>query len=137
MTHPLLYPWKLVTLLIGIVLLVIGAFYYNAPDWDIGISIIMALCTYVTAPWTIRCIMNRKNLLAALAAAWFSIDGCYWIYWSVMNPDALTMRDANAACSTFLYFMMGMFWLYNGSLRSLIEGTLDAFPRSLKSTDKL
>jgi hypothetical protein len=39
----LMRPWKLATLAIGIGLLVIGAFYYEAPDWDISISFIMAL----------------------------------------------------------------------------------------------
>ena len=27
-------PWKLATLAIGIGLLVVSSFYYNAPDWD-------------------------------------------------------------------------------------------------------
>jgi hypothetical protein len=30
-------PWKLATLAIGIGLLVVGSFNYEAPDWDIPI----------------------------------------------------------------------------------------------------
>jgi hypothetical protein len=43
-------PWKLFTLAIGILLLIAGSFYLRAPDWDIPISIIMALFAYTTAP---------------------------------------------------------------------------------------
>jgi len=35
-------PWKLFALFSGVVFLIIGSFYYVAPDWDISISIIMA-----------------------------------------------------------------------------------------------
>lgn len=34
--------WNLATLAIGIALLIGGSFYYQAPDWDIPISLIMA-----------------------------------------------------------------------------------------------
>ena len=36
-----LRPWKLATLAFGIALLIAGSFYYEAPDWDIPISLIM------------------------------------------------------------------------------------------------
>jgi hypothetical protein len=35
-------PWKIVTFLIGLGLLIMGSFVFPAPDWDIPISIIMA-----------------------------------------------------------------------------------------------
>ena len=41
--------WKLVLLLIGISLLIIGSYYYKAPDWDVPISLIMAVLAYFTA----------------------------------------------------------------------------------------
>jgi hypothetical protein len=40
-TKELLRPWKLCTLAIGIALLIAGSFYYQAPDWDIPIILIM------------------------------------------------------------------------------------------------
>lgn len=130
----LLRPWKLTTLVIGLLLLIVGGDYYNAPDWDTGISIIMGVLTYLTAPYVIRNIINRTRLILSATLAWFSIDGCYWLYWSLMNPEALVMRDANAACSTFLYFMMGMIWFYQGSLGSLAVGILNAFRNAQKTT---
>src|SRR5688572_28256647 len=45
-----LRPWKLFSLACGIALLIIGAYWYRSPDWDIPISFIMAVFTYFTAP---------------------------------------------------------------------------------------
>lgn len=116
-------PWKLSTLAAGLALLIVGSYAQPAPDWDIGISIIMAVLTYLTAPTTIRLLASRRPMAALLAIplAWFSVDGAYWIYWSMVDPNALIMRDANAWASTPLYFMMGMVWLHQGSLKELLK----------------
>ena len=58
--HELIRPWKLATLAIGVALLIVGAFYYQAPDWDIGISLIMAALAYLTAPWSMRVMVERQ-----------------------------------------------------------------------------
>ena len=52
-TKELVRPWKLATLAVGIALLILGSFYYGAPDWDIPISFIMAILAYLTAPWSL------------------------------------------------------------------------------------
>ncbi|NTV88667.1 MAG: hypothetical protein HGA21_18250, partial [Burkholderiaceae bacterium] len=117
-------PWKLATLAAGITLLILGSFYYKAPDWDIPISFIMAILAYLTAPWSLRVILERKWRLwpAMLFATWFTVDGCYAIYWSIRNPAALElMREANFAASLSLYGMCGVVWLYQGSLRQLFS----------------
>lgn len=115
-------PWKLITLTIGIALLIVGSFYYNAPDWDIPISLIMAVLAYLTAPWSLRVILERKWRLwpAMLFFTWFTVDGCYAIYWHFQDPAALEMmRDVNFPASLSLYGMCGIVWLYRGSLREL------------------
>ena len=92
-----LRPWKLTTLAIGIAILIAGSFYYQAPDWDVPISFIMSTLTYLTAPWSLRVILERRWKLFPLMlfATWFSVDGCYWIYWHFKNPVALdAMRSA-------------------------------------------
>lgn len=112
-------PWKLCTLAIGLGLLIWGSFYYHAPDWDIPISFIMAFLAYLTAPWSLRVIMERKwaQWPAMLFATWFCVDGCYWIYWHFTNPVALElMREANFPASLALYGMCGVIWLYRGSM---------------------
>lgn len=115
-------PWKLVTLAIGIALLILGSFHYQAIDWDIPISLIMAILAYVAAPWSLRVIVERRWRLwpAMLFATWFTVDGSYWLYWHFKNPVALEMmREANFFASLSLYGMCGVLWLYRGSLLDL------------------
>ena len=115
-------PWKLFSLAAGIALLIAGSFYYEAPDWDIPISLIMAAFAYLTAPWSLRVVVERRWKLwpLMLLATWFTVDGCYWLYWRFKNPVALEMmRDANFLASLVLYWMCGLLWYYRGSLRGL------------------
>lgn len=115
-------PWKLLTLFIGGLLLVLGSFVFPAPDWDIPISFIMAALAYLTAPWSLRVIVKRqwKHFPLMLFYAWFTVDGCYWIYWHFKNPESLAlMRDANFGASMSLYVMCGLIWYYQGSLKEL------------------
>lgn len=117
-----LRPWKLTTLAIGIALLIAGSFYYHAPDWDIPISFIMAILAYLTAPWSLRMLMERRwrQLPLAIVFTWFTVDGCYALYWHFKDPAALAaMREANFFASLALYGICGVVWLYRGSLREM------------------
>ena len=125
-------PWKLFTLALGIALLIAGSFYYQAPDWDIPISLIMAILAYLTAPWSLRVIMERRWHLwpAMLFATWFTVDGSYWVYWHFKNAIALElMREANFLASLSLYGMCGVVWLYRGSLVELSSDISAIFKR--------
>lgn len=116
-------PWKLGSLLAGTALLIAGSFYHPAPDWDIPISIIMALLAYLTAPWSMRVLVERqcRRFPLMLFLAWFTVDGCYWLYWSLKNPLALElMRDANFRASLGLYSLCGLIWYYKGGLKPLL-----------------
>jgi len=117
-----LRPWKLSTLAIGLGVLLAGAGYYDVPDWDYTISVIMAILTYLTVPWAVRAFMarNRKMMLPALFFYYFTVDGCYWLYWHAVNPEALGMREANFYASSCLYWLCGFIWLHNGSLKELL-----------------
>ena len=95
-------PWKLFLLTCGLGALIVGSYYYDAPDWDIPISIIMAGFAYLTASWSIRVMVERcwKHLPLMLLFTWFTVDGCYWLYWGYKNPMVLEwMRDANFPAS--------------------------------------
>lgn len=123
-TDELRRPWKLGSLSVGIVLLVVGSFYYQAPDWDIPISFIMGLSAYLTAPWSMHVLVERqwKRFPLMLFFTWFTVDGCYWLYWHFNNPVALEqMRAANFFASLCLYAICGLIWYYNGSLKQLLE----------------
>lgn len=122
--HEYLRPWKLATYAFGLGLLVEGSFLYNAPDWDIPISIIMSFFTYLTAGWSMRVILKRRwrQYPAMIFATWWAVDGCYVLYWSQINPEALElMRDVNWPASLSLYWMCGLLWYWNGTLAELYE----------------
>lgn len=110
------------TLGIGIALLIVGSFVERAPDWDIPISLIMAVIAYLTAPWCMRVMVERrwKYWPLMLFFTWFGVDGCYWLYWSWKNPVALEMmREANAPASLSLYWMCGLVWYFQGTVTEL------------------
>jgi hypothetical protein len=108
-------------------LLLYGAVEFGIGDWDVGVTLIMGTLTYVTAPWVVGVLIGvvRERprawplaTIAALAVAWFVVDGVYLAYHSMVgNP---IYREDNLRASTPIYFMAGVFWLYRGSLRELV-----------------
>ena len=70
-----LRPWKLFTLAAGIALLVIGALLEIAPDWDIAISLIMAVLAYLTAPWSLGVLLQGRWRLLPLSRSSRSTAG--------------------------------------------------------------
>lgn len=123
-------PWKLATFGCGLSLLIVGSFYYQAPDWDIPISLIMAFVAYLTAPWSMRVMVTRQwsQWPLMLFMTWFGVDGCYWLYWTWKNPIALElMREANAPASLSLYWMCGLIWFYRGTLQQMASDTRRMF----------
>lgn len=116
-------PWKLASLAMGIGLLVFGAYYTPVPDWDVPISFIMAIVTYLVAPWSMRVILERRwrQWPLMLLLTWFAVDGCYALYWHFTDPQVLAMmRPLNWPASLPLYGLCGMLWLYRGSLNELV-----------------
>ncbi len=123
MVREYLRPWKLSALAVGLSLLIAGSYYYQAIDWDVPISFIMAFFAYLTASWSLRVLVERQWKLfpMMLFFTWFTVDGCYWIYWHFKNPLALEfMRDANFPASLSLYGMCGLVWYYQGSLKEFV-----------------
>jgi len=115
-------PWKLATLGVGIALLIAGSIYTPQPDWDIPVSLIMAAFAYLTAPWSLRTLLERRwrHWPAMIFATWWGVDGCYALYWYFRDPSALAlMREANFPASLGLYGACGVVWLYRGNLAQL------------------
>ena len=117
-----LRPWKLATLGAGIALLLVGARYAPMPDWDPGISFVMAGLAYAFAPWTLGVFAERRWRLAPLAllASWVTIDGSYWLYWHYVNPVVLVMRARQWPLSLLLYASCGGLWYFQGTFRELL-----------------
>lgn len=127
-----LRPWKVACLLGAIAVLVLGSFVTPAPDWDIPITFIMGLATYLTAPCTIRVLFERqwRLLPVAVIATWLSVDGLYALYWHFRDAEVLgLMRSANAPVSLALYLLCGVFCVYRGSLKELATDLRAAFRR--------
>ena len=117
-------PWKLLSLGIGLGLLLIGSILTPAPDWDIAISFIMAGFTYLFAGWSMHVVLERRwsDWPLMLLLTWWCVDGCYALYWSLVNPATLAlMRDVNWPASLSLYWMCGLVWYWNGTLAELLR----------------
>lgn len=104
---------KTITFAIGMSWLLYGATTFNYPDWDIGVSLVMAFSTYFTADKVIarsRSLNWRKLPVAALYT-WFAVDGSYTIYWFCVDRSVLlAMRDSQWLTSLCLFLLCGMLW---------------------------
>lgn len=128
-------PWKLFTLYIGIGVLVAGAKFPEtaAPDWDVGVSFLMAGFSYLTAPQAVRAMetffkglfkrrLEWEQLLLGVLLTIVGADSLYAIYWSYYDPKALElMREANFLASVCLYLLMGMLWKPRCSLADMLR----------------
>lgn len=135
-----LRPWKLGALALGMGVLIVGSFVAPAPDWDVPVTVIMAMCTYVLAPPTMRVLLARQLRLLPVAAlaTWIAVDGAYSLYWYLRDPEVLAlMRSANAQASLPLYGLCGMFCVYRGSLRELAADLRLALRRKHRGQPRL
>jgi hypothetical protein len=115
-------PWNLITLFLGMLFLFAGALWSGLPDWDIPVSIIMAIPAYITAGPTMRVFLERRwqHVPYAVFWTWFTVDGTYWIYWGLKDPVILeALRSANFGISICLYAMCSVVW-YDWSTRSSV-----------------
>ena len=126
-TRELIRPWKLCAFAIGMAWLMFGALNYGIADWDVGISVLMGILTYLFAPWSVRTILIgiryrprywMPKIGIALFVAWFVVDGVYVLYHTAMGNQMF--RTENFYASSALYFLAGAVWLYYGSLRELL-----------------
>ncbi len=116
-----LRPWKLASLAIGLGLLIAGAEFYHYTDWDIGVSVVMAVLTYLTAPWSMRVLWARQWRKLPLAAfyGWLSVDGSYWAWHTYANNEML--RAEQWPTSLCLWLICGFLWLPRLSLAELLR----------------
>jgi len=104
-----------------------GALNYGIGDWDVGITILMGVLTYLMAPWSVYIILSAVryrlgywylHIIAALIAGLFVVDWVYMLYHTIVGNQ--TYREANFYASAPLYFIAGSVWLYRGSLSDLV-----------------
>jgi len=110
------------TFAIGLSWLIWGALFFEYPDWDIGLSVLMASSTYLTADRVIMSIKQRQYAMWPISAiaAWWCVDGSYWLYWSLVRPEVM-IREGQWLMSLCLYLLCGIIW----SVGTLIEHNFD------------
>ena len=109
----LLNPWRVASLGVGLVLLVLGSVYLPSDDWDVPLCFVMGLPAYVLAPWVVRQAVGLrwKWLLLATFAFWLTVDGTYTLYWWLKGfPHLAEFRPANFFYCTPIFWIAGCFW---------------------------
>jgi membrane-bound metal-dependent hydrolase YbcI (DUF457 family) len=104
---------KNITFAVGLSWLIYGALNFDYPDWDIGISLVMAIATYFTADKVVNAIRKRewRRWPMMLFYTWFAVDGSYVAYWFCKNRHVLLlMRDAQWPTSLCLFLLCGIIW---------------------------
>jgi hypothetical protein len=122
------FKLKLLSFLAGLGLLIAGSLWLDFPDWDTGISILMAISTFATAQWSTSVFWERrwKSLVLAAFWTWLSVDGSYWAYWSYVNP-AVMIREGQWLASLCLYALCGVIWYRLVPMAAeLVDQRLDA-----------
>lgn len=96
---------------LGLLLPVPGGWWLDYPDWDIGISFVMALSTLATAKWVASVVWQRRWAWTPLAIfwTWMSVDGVYRCYWSLVRPEVM-IREGQWMASLCLYALCGVIW---------------------------
>lgn len=102
---------KNITFALGLAFLLFGALTFHIQDWDVGVSLVMAFCTYCTADWVVGALRRSEYLKWPLALffVWFSVDGSYTAYWMLVDESAM-MRGAQWLPSLMMYLLCGVIW---------------------------
>jgi hypothetical protein len=105
------YLVKNVTFAFGLAFLIYGALNFGIQDWDVGVSLAMAFSTYATADWVVGVFRRSEyeKYLKAFFFIWFSVDGVYFIYWTLVNEDSM-MRGIQWYPSLMMYLLCGIIW---------------------------
>jgi hypothetical protein len=119
--------WKFIFLLITIVFLCYGSLILKMPDWDFGVSILMAVFSYLFSPLFISYLINFKKyyninkifMFITIMFLWLlTVDLSYMGYNILLNH--MTFRYANFFASTILFILNGFALIYKGSFKEFL-----------------
>lgn len=124
--NELLRPWKIITFIIGTLILIIGSLLVKLPDWDIPVSILMVLLTYLLGPLSLNFLLTPNNtiniyirVLVFIACYIFTVDVSYTLYHEYHNH--MYFRLYNLLASTILYFICSFVWAFQGTLKDFFS----------------
>jgi hypothetical protein len=123
-------PWKVVGFAFGTGFFVWGAYFWDVPTWDVGVSILMSVLVFLLAPWSMdlvwRSLRTRGpgwpgRLALGLALLYLVASGSYEIYNTIrMGQHPVTYWE-NLAFSVPVTIAAGMLWRFDGDLRALVR----------------
>ena len=127
-------PWKLATFAGSLGVLLYGSQVMHISDWDVGVTLLMGVETYVLAPWCVHLLLRAWRertarawvwVLASLAIAVFVVDTSYVLYhrWA----GNVMLRAENFRASMPLFYLAGVLWSWRGTVRELWMTVRGAF----------
>jgi uncharacterized membrane protein (UPF0136 family) len=127
-----LKPWKLAALMMGLIWLIAGAFITQYPDWDVGVSLLMGVTTYLAHPWALR-FRSAREVAGSVVLCVLCVDVFYAIYWQIKNPYVLQlMRSAQWPLSLCYYLTAVAVWNYGEQFIETSSSLLGRFLRLLR-----
>lgn len=126
----LLYPWKLVTLAAGTAFFVWGAYFFDAPTWDVGVSLLMSGLCFLLAPLALDLVLGALRgrsrplprllrLLAGAALVYLVGSGSYELYHLLVNGRHPVTYWENLLFSLPVAVCAGLLWRLDGTLSQL------------------
>ena len=127
----LMRPWKLLTFAFALSYYIWGAYHYKCPTWDVPVSIIMSVLTYIFAPWVVKSayylIQKRpkhwiRGLFICAGVLYACASGSYELYnWWNLGYWPPPTYWVNLYYSSLIFFAAGMFWRFEGTFRALLN----------------
>ena len=128
-TKELLRPWKLIIFSIALGYYIWGVYHYKCQTWDVPVSIIMSVLTYLFAPWTIKSlyyIIPKRpkywfwKLLICMVVIYACASGSYELYnWWHLGYWPPPTYWVNLWYSSCAFIAAGMIWKFEGTFRKL------------------
>jgi len=115
---------KNITFAIGLAWLLWGALTLGYPDWDVGVSLLMAASTYLFADWCWLAIVRVEpsKWAAVVFYTWWCVDGSYTVYWGLLQPSVM-IREGQWPMSLCLFLLAGAVW---ANTQTLTDATVRA-----------
>ena len=132
----LLVPWKLLSFIAGTAFFVWGARFFDAPTWDVGVSLLMSVLCFLLAPLALDLILDALRrrralwplrLLAGLVLVYAVASGSYEIYNTLRMGYHPPTYWENLFFSVPTTIGAGLLWRLDGSLGELLGRVRRAF----------
>lgn len=104
--------WRRVSFVAGALVLCGLSRVANDPAWDVGLSLLMASATYLTASIVVQDLLVRRRVtLRSIIFRFGSTSATFHVYqwWRTGSPQ-LDWWAGNLAGSRLLYFCAGVLW---------------------------